>query len=229
MSDGALPPVTIVMTTWFPPGDDGARRLDAVWETMASWRKHLRYEGPLHLHIADDGSDPGHLQTIAGLWLAADEPTLSRQVRKGVGASLNAGFGAAFVRSPVVLYAVDDWALTSDLDITPWVRLLLHDDIGMVRLGPPHPGIRGRVEMFEVGWLLRLERVCFAFAHRPALYHQRFIESYGPFDEGISALECERVYNERFCRRDGPGIVLALPHPWKHIDSIELADMEPGP
>ena len=87
------------------------------------------------------------------------------------------------------------------------------------------------------GWFLRLEPDGFAFGHRPALYHRRFLEAFGWFEEGVSALECERFYAERYARGLAiwplakprqPEVVLALPHPWHHVESIELADLQPG-
>jgi len=45
--------------------------------------------------------------------------------------------------------------------------------------------------------------------------------------EDINAYECERLYNERFCQAGGPDIALALPHPWRHIESVELAGVTP--
>ena len=82
--------------------------------------------------------------------------------------------------------------------------------------------------MFRQGWGLRLERYGFAFGHRPALYHRRMIDAYGFFDENCSALECERLYNERFSTTKGPDILLALYTPYEHDDSLEsLSGVEP--
>lgn len=218
-----FPLISIVMTTYITVKS----RKQAVEKTLASWEENLKYEGTAQLIIADDGStldwQPKKFWSLPILEMG--------QRRHGVGASLNRGFMTAFKSSPLVLYAVDDWALTEDFDLTPWAEMLLtREDIGMVRTGPPHPGIGGVVEALTPnwqGWALRLARKNFAFAHRPALYHQRLIDSYGWFKEDCSALECERDYNERFVTGTGPDIVLALPHPWQHIASIELSAMEP--
>ena len=101
----------------------------------------------------------------------------------------------------------------------------------MVRLVPPHPGITGKVRMFPTGWAFVVDRHHFAFAFRPALYHQRFIDAYGWFSEGTSALECERRYNEHFARTPGPEIIYALPYPWVHVGAEggdELSAIIPG-
>lgn len=128
---------------------------------------------------------------------------------------------------------VDDWRLDADFDLTPWVDILLDDDprnggpVGMVRLGPPHPWLTGTIQTFPSGWGMRLDRHHYAFGHRPALYHPRMRDAYGPFAEDVSAFECERLYTERWCATPGPDIVLALPSPWHHVESVELAGVEP--
>ena len=219
-----FPPITIVMTTFFLPGERGVLRRISANRTLRSWGAYLDYQNKVNLHIADDGSD----FPLASNWLGV---THSVQYRQGVGASLNKGFAKAFETSPLVLYAVDDWALTQDFDLTPWVEMLLQrEDIGMVRLGPPHPNLTGRVEMLSgnwEGWGLVLDRQGFAFGTRPALFHKRFIDAYGWFAENTSAVEVERIYNESFCTTPGPNIVLALPHPWEHIGPESLSDLEP--
>lgn len=249
----SLPPITIVVTTYAPPGEAGVHRRNAALSAWQSWREHLKYEGELRVHIADDGSE---LVDYTESWwknLNRRHPlcplgnlTYSRQERWGVGASLNAGFREAYKDSLLTLYAVDDWGLRSQFDLTPWVDLLTEcESIGAVRLGPPHPDLTGTIEHYprppsgkvsDGLWYLRLDRHHFAFSHRPTLFHKRLTDAYGPFDEDISALECEQLYNERFCATAGPDIVLALPTPWEHnlaywadgVKNIELADVVPG-
>lgn len=235
----SLPPITIVMTTYFPPGEIGARRAEAASITARSWAEHLKYDGELFLHIADDGSDRDHWMTdlpLVRLNLLAG----SRQERHGVGASLNAGFRAAFAASDdgLVLYAVDDWTLTADLDLTLWVELMQAWSISYLRLGPPHPDLTGKVTHWDAGgelipgiWWLELDRHHFAFAHRPALYHRSLIEWYGWFAEDVNAYECERLYSVAI--NTGPAYAvlgLALHHPWKPIaeePELELAGIDP--
>lgn len=242
MSD--LPGVSIVMTTYFPPDERGPRRIVVAMNTLDTWVRHLRYDGVFGLHIADDGTDEKILgdvrqsaaNTIYNLDTEDPSPRLrwnplvelSRGERHGVGASLNRGIIEAIGRQHLVLYAVDDWALTQDFDITPWVRLLLEEQgIGAVRLGPPHPHIGGTVMMFSGGWALRLDRHHYAASQRPTLFHPRFWAHYGLWPEDCSAIDCERVFNERFCRSSGPDIALALPHPWEPQYSDELSAIDP--
>lgn len=227
-----LPIITIVMTTYFPDGEDGKLRKEITKKTLDSWGEFLVYEGDLNLHLADDGSAIKHIDYpyLTSNWWWNDY-SYSIQERHGVGASLNAGFKKSFETSPLVLYAVDDWSLTQSFDLTPWAQLLMErEDVGVVRFSPPHPNIRGHVEAFTENiesWALRLDRYGFAFGHRPALYHRRFLDFYGEFKENCSALECEKGYNDRYCARIGPDVVMALPSPFRHLDSVELAYLEP--
>lgn len=224
------PAVTIVVTTFFPLGEKGLARMDVARETIRSWWTHLRYDGDLRLHIADDGSP--YPEFNAYRYWYHNYPTYSKQERHGFGASLNTGLRRAFETSDIAACFIDDWALTQNFDITPWVKLLMErNDVGMVRLQIPHPGISGRVEAFTEDWQswgLRLDRYAYAFGHRPALYHRRLIESYGWFKEDCSAIDCEKDYAERFCSSVGPDIVLSLQHPWQHLESVELAYLNPN-
>lgn len=251
------PVITIVMTTWAPEGEEGEKRIAAVKQSLESWIQHLKYEGPLALHVADDGSRCGDYGTSIdsppAIWWPG-ERSFSRQERRGVGASLNAGLLAAFERSNLALYVADDWSLHCDLDLTEWASLLNHEDIGLVRFGPAHPNCFGRIEFFPSvtvpvdhdGFCLRLvpqvvgegspaegasgagrKANSNSFAHRPALYHRRFIERWGRFDEDVDAYACEWYYNQRWSCGGGTDIVLALPYEWIHIPSNRLTLVNP--
>lgn len=238
MTDESLPVVTIVATTYFDV--EREKRMEAFRTALASWAVHLQYDGRLAIHIADDGAadDPWprivaapfvqSCMTVFGRDRDGIVVSTSWQQRRGVGASLNAGFEVAHDGGGIALYLVDDWELLAPLDLTPWVRVMLDDpSVGMVRLGPPHPWLTGTIQTFPSGWGMRLDRHHYAFGHRPALYHPRMREAYGPFAEMVNAYDCERLYAEHWARTAGPDIVLALPDLWRHIDGVELADIEP--
>ncbi len=223
----SLPPVTIALTTYYSP-EGGHERFAAVQRTLQSWARHLHYDGEFQVHVADDGSDGDYLELtvemVSNVW---GEPTVSVQTREGYGASLN----RCFEQTPVIAFhGVDDWMLHRPFDLTPWVKLLLSAKygVGMVRLGPPHPWLAGDVVMFEQGWFLKLARHHFVCGLRPALWHRTFWQQYGPFEAGQSALEAERLFNERFCHGQGLDAALALPDPWEHIYTTSLSAMQPG-
>lgn len=220
--------VGIVVTTYMPAGEVGESRLKAYEESLISWSHHLHYDGKLFLCVADDGSDEKLGESSVRLSANKYSSRLMAQHRHGVGASLNKGFSVAFLETNIAMYMVDDWALCEDFDITPWVKLLEDTpDIGVVRLGPPHPGLTGTIEHHYGSWILRCNRHNYVYGMRPALYHKRFFEAYGNFDEDISVMECERLYNERFCKSTGPDIVVAIPHPWYIVENVELGYLNP--
>lgn len=228
-----LPTITIVVTIWMPAGPIGEMRARSTLKTLESWRANLKYDGKLRLHFADDGSqfkDFGQsLDTRPCVWWDKGEVAFSRAERRGVGASLNRGFREGFQYGEIVAYFVDDWALSEPIDLTPWAKLMiLHPEVGMVRLGPPHPDLTGIVKMYYPGWGLLLDRHNFAFAFRPALYHRRFYEAYGLFREDVNSYIAEQHYNDEvFCRRKGPEIVYALPYPWYHVGDAEVGYIDP--
>lgn len=221
---------SIVITTFFPEGPIGWDRLRTSVKAVRSWRENLQGD-TFHIHIADDGSPTeiltAYVREVKYIW-QHEIVTVSCQKRHGVGASLNTGFAFAFKESDVALMAVDDWMLLRPYDLSPWLDLLRQDEtVGMVRLGPPHPNLKGQVRMYPSGWGMLLERYGFAYGQRPALYHSRFHYYYGRYAEDCSALECERMYNEHICRSSGPSIVLALPDFWQHLESVSMSGIDP--
>ena len=219
-------PVTIVMSTWF----NIKQRVKVAQEALSSWDANLKYDGELRLHVADDGSTLNWKPKWEG------PITYSRQERHGVGASLNAGMKEAFKTSPIWAYFVDDWVLQEPLDITPWVQALEENEtMGIMRLGPPHPFLRGYVEMVTTnwqGWAMKLDPYGFCVGHRPELFHKRWTDRYGDWEEDINACEVERRATVKWA--DDPdrlGIYYALPHKFFHYDKSVLpntSEIEPG-
>ena len=219
------PRLTILMTTYAPAGGIGEATQAAARYSIRQWNRRMRYDGELALHVADDGSDlPGYgvsAESPPGCWWTRGPVSFSRQERHGIGASLNAGLRAAFTQSPVAALLMDDWGLMVPFDLRPWANILLkREDIGLVRLGPPHPNIRGHVEMFEEGWFLRLERDGVFTSLRPWMVHERFMQHYGPFPEDVDVGACEQLFNERVRDNPGPDVTLALPTAWEWIYNV---------
>lgn len=222
-----------------PNDERGKKRLVAAKKTIESWMLNLRYNGAICLHIGDDGSHDAYFDDLlefasmsAHAWYSWRTVSLHRQKRHGVGASLNAGQRYAYdqVSTPLTLYMVDDWSLTSPLDLDPWARVLREvTDVGAVRLGPPHPGISGTVEHAGNNeWFLNLcPNEGYVASQRPTLWHSRFFNSLGNWKEDCSSLECEDDMNRRWYEAGNPRIVLALPHPWQHLYTIDVSDVDP--
>lgn len=232
--------LAILVTTCAPAGEIGASRARCWQPFVEAIRSNLQRPTGWNLTwiVADDAS--AHEHTARDRWneLAAGEPLhflpSADGKRHGVGASLNRAIYSANAQGhELQLYAVDDWLMTEPIPYLDAVAVWLHGEpgIGAVRLGPPHPGIRGEVRLawpYEF-WYLKLDRRHgYVFGHRPALYHRRFWEAYGLHPEGMSALETERIYTERYARTNGPETVLYLPaHTFWPLPNAELGDVEP--
>ena len=213
-------------TTYYPDTPAGEQRMLQFTEQVAiSWRLGLEYEGDVECIAVDDDSplawEPN--QAIDSVF---------RLTRGGVGQSLNALFDMAAKEDAILLYAVDDWFLTYPYDVTKWARLLDDREIVQVRLGPAHPNLRGTIRHFDGPFALELHRAGdgFVASHRPTLFNpSEWQLAYGRWAEGVNAYDCERMMNERVHETPGDGRLhlLALEHPWEHMDSIELGDVTP--
>ena len=247
------PPITLVMSTWVPggAGSETELRILACREAMQTWDKHLKYRGDIRLHVADDGSlHPAWgagVDSPPALW-SPWPVTFSRQNAHGVGASINAGFRQAFETSPLVIYLADDWKLFQDFSLTEWSDLLMgHKEIGMVNFGPPNANVTGKVGWVPKAGDLWLDGTGdahnysyylrflsgngavpgYAFAHRPGLYHKRFIDRWGWFKENVGAIACEKLYNDCWFRDKGDDIVMPLYETWRHIPGTEFGLIHP--
>lgn len=225
-----LPGLTIVFTTYIPPGGDHRAAVEV--KTLNSWKEYLKYDGGIHIHIADDGSSK-YDEEFWRKSIPWAEVSYSRADRQGVGASLNRAHAVAWEHSPLTFYAQSDWSLQGPMDLTPWAGALMeYDDVGCIRLGIAMPQLRnGKMKhLVGYGWAIDFERYSYYWSQRPAIYHRRFFEAYGSLPENIDALSVDKVYNERIAKNpNGPSVVLALLSHWYHIASIELGTITPVP
>jgi len=99
----------------------------------------MRYSGPLHVHIADDGSIPGHvdaLREIAGAYAHVQSVGSTNAERRGYGASYNLASQSIHTHHEIVIPIEDDWELSRDLDLDPLVETLTAGiGIECIRLG----------------------------------------------------------------------------------------------
>jgi len=222
--EGMTPKIILMTAVYFPLGEAGYIRKQGFRESLTSWHMNLAYDGELSLMVVNDGP-------ALPLWSEwhGHQIALGHE-RNGLGASFNLGFREALKRTPLVCNIVDDAILGQRFDLTPWARMLLDDEaIGAVRLSSPYPGCTGTIEPRKHGWVVRMNRHNLVAGLRPSLYHQRFFEAYGYFDEHLTAWETERLYNERFCQRQGPETVLALVIPWSQGKGAEVMLGQMGP
>lgn len=220
--------ITILMTTWLPDGKEGRLRAQLMEYALKSWRRNLIADREIWLHVADDGTSPEMkkilTKIVKSVW--SGNISWSGQPRKGVGASLNNGL--VMCNNRLVLHAVDDWNLLDSLDLSPWADILESDENICGFRFFPHPDLIGRIKYINPGvYAMDLDKHHFAFATRPSLWHPRMFETYGMFEEGVSAYEVERLYNEKYCLIVGPKLWLALPDQWAHLGGVELGDITP--
>ena len=232
-----LPKLALLLTPYVPSG--ASLRLEAMRQTFASWKQFMRYDGEIHIHVADDGSSPEYDRSFWEEFYSGfgSSFSYSHQERRGVGASLNIGFAACFQHTPMVFYGQDDWSLLNTINLTPWVEILMKDglpcereefELGSVRF-VFSPNLRGgRMVRCSDIWGIVWERYTYVFMQRPALYHKRFIDHYGLFPEMEKAVEVDRIFNDVVLeKKDGPEILLAHLYPWQHLWSIEAGDVVP--
>lgn len=222
--------ITIVTATYFSRDHRGEERMENARASVQSWLRHLQYP-EIALHVADDGSD----QALWDRFCAYHQGiriTYSRQRRRGIGASLNAGLSLAW-SAGMALYIQDDLLLEEDLDLSfPAAVLDAEPRIGAVRIGLPHPGTAG--VMLHIGGLHRRDSmVCDFEAHhyvmsfRPTLSHPR-MGYLGPYIEGETAEQTERDYNERYTMNPRLRVVQWIPNPWHHQHVVDLGTLSPA-
>lgn len=234
-----MPDLAVVVTTYFPPGDVGRRRIGATATAIRSWESEL-FGSDYQLIIADDGSDPAAFLVLGKKLYGIEVDAWATTARRGCGASLNAGVSVALTAdAPAVFYAQDDWKLVEALDLTPSLALLNDDVADIVRFGPTHPNLAAnvvRTSIPDAEWCLRYDWAGggYVVGWRPALYHRRVFERF-PLDglEGLSAIEAERVWLERMAADPDPPRVFHAPNctlagPFRHIDTVELGEDDPA-
>lgn len=235
------PRCTVVLLTY----EDGLR--NTAERTLRAALDGLRYSGELAVHIADDGSVPGHvaaLRAIAGGYPHVVACGASDAQRRGYGASWNLATQQVHLGGPgIVLPLEDDWVLSRPLDLDPLVETL--DDWGRygvrcIRLGYlgfTQP-LRGEVAHTPAGPVLRFDpdsperHIC---AGHPRLETTAFERAVGPWAEGLAPGATEFDW----CHRREARIGVAWPMDlgpasmradslFVHIGAHALGELEPG-
>lgn len=198
----------IVITTY----DNGSgARTPLALNTIQGLLSNLLYP-ELYWIIADDGSDPAHVGALVGLLEKHHQPHEASVVnRLGVGASKNQALQKAFSHAPIVLLLEDDWLLSTNLNIEPYVRLLEQNDtIGMVRFGYLGGGMEATFEGDALisYWRLKRGSGVYIYSGQVSLRHERFYKATGYHQEGISPGEEELEFCKRFnATNNAPDVV----------------------
>ena len=202
MSD--LPRVAIVLVTY--------TRTEYAVRTVNSVRENLVYSQELGWYVADDGSPGSHFDEVVKavgkapiIGLHSEDFVLGK---RWPGKSWNKAWEFAHEWAPIVLWLEDDWQLQRELNIDPYVELLMtNEKVGMVRLG--HLAIDlNMTSMGHAGihYLQMWRNMTYGFSGNPSLRHQRFAQAYGPYKEDIEPGDTEVEYDSRFRNTSGPEI-----------------------
>ena len=227
--------LAIVQTVWFPRGEIGESRIAAARESLDTWTERIYGYQSDHVHIADDGSDPSLLDEYRSGYLAA---TLTSAPRYGCAGSLRLGVQYIMREriTDVIAYLQDDWSLDEDLDLAPSLALIRSGYADVVRLGPTHPNLRGKVvrtPIPDAEWCLEYDWDAggYVVGWRPSLYRASLLaESLEGIPDGLSAIEGERLWLERMAAMrprvfHAPNCTLA--GPFRHIETVELGEDAP--
>lgn len=114
-------------------------RYDYAERALKSILDKVSYsKGPLGVHIADDGSPDDYvdkLKFIASCYDKIDAVTCSVTERRGYGGNYNRATHSVHNTSGFVFPLEDDWELTRELDLDPFVQDLKDSQFGMIRMG----------------------------------------------------------------------------------------------
>lgn len=245
-----LPPITVALFTYAP--DLAHARHQYALDTLRGALEHLRYDGELRWHIADDGSGPDHATSLADLVLHVMPPmrlTWSDSARRGYGASWNAMTGVVHQEDQdLVLCLEDDWLLVRRLDLTPLASAIVAtqdaDDRDVIRcirlgyLGWTQPLFGRLIRPIAGQTFLRLESGSpehHVFSAGPRLETVAFERSLGLWPEHVVAGIAEMDVAGRPQSRQGvvwpldQGINAALDNPstFVHIGGVSVKDEAP--
>jgi len=213
-ADGEWPEVVVVFMTWSgpPERDLSQTRAEYAERSIQSVRQYLHYPN-LSWHIADDGSHREHQDKIKALF--ADVEYTFSDTGKGwdVNNNWNRAARVAFDRADLMVLWPDDRFPRFDIDLKPFVRLLMsYDDICDIRLKPKLPGHvvtpleRVGQKWWRVGKKATTSREVVAYF---GMKHKRYIDHYGFLPTGIWPVKhAAAAMNKRFRSIPGPDAVV---------------------
>ena len=226
---GEIPAVYCLITTY--------NRLEMCLRTVRGIKENLRWSN-LGFVLVDDGSGQEYVDRVVKEIGATNHLWVYQSNHKGVGHNMNVGLQHIFdLGGELVLLLEDDWELTTPLDLTPYVNLLInHEDIGYVRMGYLSVGLRGELISRENLLWFDIERNPnnqYNYVGHAGLRHKRLYDSLGKFSEGLSPGENELDYGSKYnYATSAPKIV--WPAEWGvwgkfgHIGGVSLSGVKPG-
>lgn len=193
-----MPPLAIILLT-YQRTDYAVRTIEGV--------SRMTYDGKISWIVVDDGSKQAHLDAVGHAIFRSGYPyTIITNSRTGYG--YNANMAWSQTEHPVTLWLEDDWVLRRQLDITPYVSLLMNrENVGMIRLGHMPVGLDLHSHGHDGRMYLDVRKTQqYAFSGNPHLKHDRF-RFYGAYPEGKNPGQTEIAYDHQIRQHsDGPAI-----------------------
>lgn len=213
------PTIAILIITYDRPRE--------IRQTINALKQHVKYDGPIHWHLADDGSPGLYVEDIKRDY-ADLHFTATITDRQGFGANVNKALTYCHAKTDYVFLIEDDRPPIKTFDFDRAVALLMSNDdagkpeaaterkpIGAIRLG----GIAGHwlwLELREantpigvLNYLHILHNSPFlnVYSNQPYMTHRRFWSVYGMLPEGKGLADTETTFAHRVKdKADGPWI-----------------------
>jgi hypothetical protein len=123
-------------------------RTEYAVRTVQSVCRNLQYEN-LAWYIADDGSRPEHVSEIVSALEAENAKIFgSHSERLGPGPSWNLAIEKSLEQADFILWLEDDWELSVDLQVEPYVKLM--QEVPKVGMGLASICIRSAMTEFII-------------------------------------------------------------------------------
>lgn len=211
-------------------------RLDYAARTLRAVLHNAASNQPIHVHIADDGSDDPEAHVGKLLQIAEDlrldyetAPTSTQTGGHSYGRSYNLAMQVVHEFAEYVLPLEDDWELTEHLDLDRLVTMLQDPEVGCVRLGYlgwTQP-LFGKLHSAGgcVGLLLDpLSPERHVFAGHPRLETREWERAVGPWPEGLGAGTTEFEVAGRPHAREGVFWPFLSPDIFAHIGTVQARE-----
>lgn len=232
------PRISVMMTTH--------NRTSVAQTVIDSLCSKLKYNGKITWIITDDRSEIGHTKALLKKFRdnKINDIVLctTDRYRWGLGASMNNGLKEAFKVGDIVLTTEDDWLLMKEFDISPFVKLLLENEIAGIRLGAMDPNcilLESKWSGFKKVTGKDDGKKYWPFNNQVMLRHKRIFDKIGYMKENCSPQEQElcmaKQYdkltnfgqNEEFCvlwpSNYDVGTLFGKNNPFHHIGKSTMS------
>lgn len=170
--------------------------------TLESALNNLKSSQEIKFHIADDGSDPEHVDCLVNLCKTYDrEYSVTNAERRGYGASYNLATQQCHWDGDYFLMLEDDWKLIKELNLDDLVEGL-DDGLNCIRmgyLGWTSP-LRGTFMKYGQATYLEIDPESdetHVWSGHPRLETKSFQRDMGPWPEGVDPGTTEFIVSQR--------------------------------